>query len=623
MIRHRRALLGAAVLIAALVWRAWPTSLVHRDTGRGGLQPSSALRRAFEAGVDSLSSALDSLAPAVQSADVELARRRFRMARRAYKHQEVLLAYYTPSTMSILNGPVAEDDDAPPRPLGELAAFQRVERVLFDPAAPDAAARDSAHRDVLYMRDAVAHFRALTGYLDVRELAFLDAARTELARVSVLSLAEVDSDESGDAVIESADALDGIRALARVAAHERTSRAPAEAWTQLDVAIARAATRLRAEPNVETLDRLDFLAGFAEPMGRAIARTRGALGPVDVGLRVVWRPDAATMFDAGALDASAYAPDFAVRASPQAIALGERLFNDRRLSGPQTQSCASCHVPSLAFTDGLVRHAALGTRDTRVARNTPTLLNVALHPAFFADDRARTLEDQVGAVLASPTEMASSAETATTRIAGDTSYRRAFAAVIPAGQGALVTSATLRAVLATYVRSLVRLDSRFDRAVRGDATALTGAERHGFTVFMGKARCGTCHFAPLFSGAAPPDLVRSEPEIIGVPVRDVARGAAIDPDSGRAGVDHIAEHLHAFKVPTLRNVARTAPYMHNGVFASLEQVVDFYDRGGGLGIGASVPAQTLSSRPLHLTPAERSDLLAFLRSLTDRDPDRP
>jgi cytochrome c peroxidase len=210
-----------------------------------------------------------------------------------------------------------------------------------------------------------------------------------------------------------------------------------------------------------------------------------------------------------------------------------------------------------------------------------------------------------------------------TRVAGDTSYRRAFAAVIPAGQGPPVTSATLRAVLATYVRSLVRLDSRFDRAVRGDTSALTGAERHGFTVFMGKARCGTCHFAPLFSGAAPPDLVRSEPEIIGVPVRDVARGAAIDPDSGRAGVDHVAEHLHAFKVPTLRNVARTAPYMHNGVFASLEQVVDFYDRGGGLGIGASVPAQTLSSRPLHLTPAERSDLLAFLRSLTDRDPDRP
>jgi cytochrome c peroxidase len=622
MIRHRRALLGAAVLIAALVWRAWPTSLVHRDAGRGGLQPSSALRRAFEAGVDSLIVALDSLAPAVQGADADVARRRFRVARRAYKHQEVLLAYYTPSTMSILNGPVAEDDDAPPRPLGELAAFQRVERALFAPVAPGAATRDSARRDVVQMRDAVLYFRALTGYLDVRELTFLDAARTELARVSVLSLAEVDSDESGDAVIESADALDGIRAFARVAAG-KGSGAPAESWTTLDAAIARAAARLRAEPSVDSLDRIDFLAEFAEPVGRAIARTRAALGPVDVGLRVVWRPDAPTMFDAGALDASAYAPDFAVRATPQAIALGERLFNDRRLSGPQTQSCASCHVPSLAFTDGLVRHAALGTRDTRVARNTPTLLNVALHPAFFADDRARTLEDQVGAVLASPTEMASSAEIATTRVAGDTSYRRAFAAVIPAGQGPPVTSATLRAVLATYVRSLVRLDSRFDRAVRGDTSALTGAERHGFTVFMGKARCGTCHFAPLFSGAAPPDLVRSEPEIIGVPVRDVARGAAIDPDSGRAGVDHVAEHLHAFKVPTLRNVARTAPYMHNGVFASLEQVVDFYDRGGGLGIGASVPAQTLSSRPLHLTPAERSDLLAFLRSLTDRDPDRP
>jgi cytochrome c peroxidase len=176
----------------------------------------------------------------------------------------------------------------------------------------------------------------------------------------------------------------------------------------------------------------------------------------------------------------------------------------------------------------------------------------------------------------------------------------------------------LRAVLAAYIRSLVTLESPFDAAVRGDANALTQAERRGFAVFMGKGRCGTCHFAPLFNGAMPPTFTTAEPEIIGTPVRPDSAGAVLDADKGRGGVDGVGEHAHAFKVPTLRNVALTAPYMHNGAYATLEQVVDFYNRGGGAGIGTDVPAQTLARRALHLTETEQHDLIAFLKALTDR-----
>jgi cytochrome c peroxidase len=180
-----------------------------------------------------------------------------------------------------------------------------------------------------------------------------------------------------------------------------------------------------------------------------------------------------------------------------------------------------------------------------------------------------------------------------------------------------VTPLRLRVALAAYLRSLQALDSRFDRAVRGDTLALATAERRGLTVFVGKGKCGTCHFVPLFSGVIPPTFIEAEPEVIGVPDRPTTSAGALDADVGRYAIDRIEPHRHAFKTPTLRNVALTAPYMHNGVYRTLEQVVDFYDRGGGHGIGAAVDNRTLPTTRLRLTTTERRDLVSFLRALTD------
>jgi cytochrome c peroxidase len=180
-----------------------------------------------------------------------------------------------------------------------------------------------------------------------------------------------------------------------------------------------------------------------------------------------------------------------------------------------------------------------------------------------------------------------------------------------------VTSRALRLAIAAYVRSLTRVSAPFDRAVRGDSTALGAEARDGFNLFMGKARCGTCHFAPLFGGAMPPSFAENEPEVIGVPERSRARRPVVDPDSGRFNVRRIDQHLHAFKTPSLRNVALTAPYMHNGAFPTLESVVDFYDAGGGTGIGATVSHQTLPADSLHLSVREKRAIIAFMRALTD------
>ncbi len=213
--------------------------------------------------------------------------------------------------------------------------------------------------------------------------------------------------------------------------------------------------------------------------------------------------------------------------------------------------------------------------------------------------------------------MGSSQNLAATHLAADSTLRADFAHALARRRDSALNGRNIRIALAAYLRSLDSFDSRFDRAVRGDTLALDARERCGFTVFMGKARCGTCHFAPLFSGVMPPEFTSSEPEIIGAATLPVLRNARLDPDSGRAGVDHLAEHLFAFKVPTLRNVAVTAPYMHNGAYATLEDVMDFYEHGGGAGLGAPLSNPTLPTSRLHLSAKERRAVIAFLRALAD------
>ena len=597
------------------------------DTAAGWrVRDATPARRIFEGQLDALQGALDTLASALDRDRPLATRRAFRRARLAYKRAESLLQSYSPTIARSLNGPLENDDaDAPPRPLGSPAGFQTIRSSL-----DDSAKRASLRALALTMRDEVRHLRGQTRYLDVAPLSVLESARAELARVTTLGLAGFDLDDTRDAVREAAASLDGMRAVAESEAASSADTPASDGvargdWMRIARTMRDASAYLRAHPDFEHLDRLAVIAGYARPAARAIATARAPLLAHASPLRRVWRADAATVFEPGALDPTAYAPDYAPAPSPALIALGARLFNDPRLSGAQDRSCATCHQPQRAFTDGRARPLLIAAAPHTLAphalaRNTPTLLEAAFQPLYFADERAPSLEDQIGTVLASSTEMGSSADLAAAHLARDAGVRAELAHALAGRSDTLVTGRAVRIALAAYLRTLGALDSRFDRAARGDSTALTARERRGFTVFMGKARCGTCHFAPLFSGVMPPDFTGSEPEIIGVPVRAALAHARLDPDSGRAGVDHIPEHRFAFKVPTLRNVALTAPYMHNGAYATLDAVLDFYEHGGGAGVGAHVPGATLARTRLHLSRAERTAIVAFLRALTDAAP---
>jgi cytochrome c peroxidase len=167
------------------------------------------------------------------------------------------------------------------------------------------------------------------------------------------------------------------------------------------------------------------------------------------------------------------------------------------------------------------------------------------------------------------------------------------------------------------METLSPFNSPFDKYIAGDKNALTKQQIRGFNLFMGKAQCGTCHYAPVFNGLIPPLYKRTEFEILGTTKNTDFKNPELDADSGRYTTFPTKYYMGAFKTPTVRNIARTAPYMHNGAFATLEQVLEFYNKGGGVGLGLNVPMQTLSPKPLQLDSSEVNDIISFLHSLTD------
>ena len=178
-----------------------------------------------------------------------------------------------------------------------------------------------------------------------------------------------------------------------------------------------------------------------------------------------------------------------------------------------------------------------------------------------------------------------------------------------------VTDYNIANAISSYVRSLSSFNTKFDRYMRGQ-TSFSRIEKRGFNLFAGKAKCATCHFIPLFNGLVPPQFTETESEVLGVPSIDDRR--KIDDDPGKAGFTKSRIHEHAFKTPTLRNIARTAPYMHNGVFDTLEQVMDFYNKGGGAAVLSVAPVnQILPAEPLNLSKREIKSIIAFLGTLSE------
>ncbi len=286
------------------------------------------------------------------------------------------------------------------------------------------------------------------------------------------------------------------------------------------------------------------------------------------------------------------------------INLGKALFNDTRLSHSEKMSCATCHQVKRAFADTFAIRPG-------ISRNAPTLLYSALQKGFFHDRRAGSLEDQVVGVFKSHSEFNTTEEEILAKVMADSSYLQAFQLAYHRSPSSML----IRSSLARFIKSLAPFSSRFDKALKNQVD-LSKDEISGFNLFMSKAACATCHFPPLFNGTVPPYYRESELENIGTP-EPGTDSTQISSDLGRYQHWHTSERKHFFKTPTLRNISQTAPYMHNGVYKTLEEVIEFYNNGGGIGLGFDNPLQTLPADSLKLSLVEMQQLIDFLHTLDD------
>ena len=278
-------------------------------------------------------------------------------------------------------------------------------------------------------------------------------------------------------------------------------------------------------------------------------------------------------------------------------ALGRQLFNDRILSKDYSISCASCHLPEFGFADTVAFSKGIEGKATR--RNTPSVLNMKNRPYFFWDGRAKSLEQQALMPIAHPDEMGLSVKEAVARLNGNALYRKLFLRIFKA----LPNSNNLGAAFAAFERTLETDSSRFD-AYMDDLVTFTESEERGRKLFISeKTRCFDCHRGP--------DFTDDQFKNIGL-----FDGYALN-DSGRYLISRKKEDIGKFKTPGLRNVALTAPYMHNGIFETLEEVIDYYNNPGAFVLNP-VNMDSTMGVPIGLTKQEKNDLVAFLKTLTDK-----
>jgi cytochrome c peroxidase len=297
--------------------------------------------------------------------------------------------------------------------------------------------------------------------------------------------------------------------------------------------------------------------------------------------------------------------------TPEKIELGKKLFFDRRLSGDGTMSCSTCHDPKQGFSDGLATSLSYPT--TKNWRNSPTLINVAYQKDLFHDGRSHSLEEQALFPMMSAFEMNQNLDFLEEEIRAVPEYRQAFTAVFGDSE---TTRERIAQAIASFQRTLVSAKAPVDKFLEGDDKALSPEAQKGYAIFTGKGGCISCHSGPILSDGKyhalmveePPES-RDDPRLAATR-RFVAKVSAyedfrnLQEDPGRFLVTKSPRDWKAFRTPTLREVASTGPYMHNGRYQQLQEVVEFFNSGGGAGNEAL--------KPLSLSDEEKAQLHVFL-----------
>lgn len=562
------------------------------------------IANALLAQIDSFSSVCNRLKTYADSgsADQTSFQQTFLQCRLAYKKFEWAAEYFEPLAAKAVNGPPVQEVEISGQVI-EPSGLQIIEGLLFP--VYDTVRKRELLKQIDVLQAGCSRYRTRFKNIDILDWQVFDAAKLEVFRIETLGITGFDNPLTEKSMQESAAALDGV--LKALAYYENKTDTP-----KLAASLSQATDYLSAHPDFDSFNRMEFITAHCNPVTTCISDLETKLNIHVIRYNRLLNQDAKTLFDSGAFNVNAYAPDHSSFISDEKIALGKMLFSDPVLSGTGKRSCQSCHQPAKAFADGLEKNTIIDQHQL-LERNTPTLINAALQPALFYDMRVNTLEDQSVNVVQSSKEMHGSMVMSVKRLWQDQKYRQKFLTAFPHEDSTRIDTFEVMNAIGSYIRSLVFLNSRFDKYMRGDKSTLNVDEINGFNLFMGKAKCATCHYMPLFNGTFPPRFERIEAEVIGVPKS--LKENIIDPDLGRYVVLKVESFKHAFKTSTVRNAALTAPYMHNGVFNTLEEVMDFYNKGGGAGLGIKMDNQTLPFDSLSLSRKEQDDIIAFIKSL--------
>ncbi len=449
----------------------------------------------------------------------------------------------------------------------------------------------------------------------------IEGIRTELIRVFTLGLTGFDTPASSNGIQDALSAYEAMYSDMQFylpAIHLKDSALS----KRINNSFIKSINYLKANSDFGSFNRLKFLKECINPLYKEMLHAHRVLN-IELPHEVYLAPrpinyEAENIFDNNLINKNYYAPVPSKFINEKTIELGKVLFYDPILSSGIDRSCASCHSPEKAFTDQLPKSVATG-KNGFLKRNSPTLINSVYAERLFHDMRARTFIDQMEHVLSTKEEFNSDMIQLLEKLKLSKEYISLFYETFQDKQEA-IRPVYIQMALSVFVSSLSGFNSEFDKYVRGEISSIKPDVMNGFNLFMGKAVCGTCHFAPVFNGTVPPDYKDTESEVLGVPENPHVKKPLIDNDEGRGNAllkESVYFNKYAFKTPTVRNVALTYPYMHNGCYKTLEDVMDFYNKGGGKGIGIVLEHQTLPFDELKLTKKEINDIVAFMKALTD------
>lgn len=534
------------------------------------------------------------------------AKETFKELRIAFKQAEPYASYLNPDVGHRANGPALpiykEDNGKTLSPVG----LQKIEESIYDGGVTQ-----EQFLNELNILEGL--LNNLKRNIEKRELTaerFFTATHQQLLRIISLSISGFDTPVSKLGINESAISLTSLYEVYKISIKKVILKNNPKLDTTFQNQIQAAVDYVGEHQDFDTFDRYTFLRDYLNPITRTWVSIRKSSNLWDGVSSMPLNFNAPTFFENDSFKTEFFTTATNRNATPEQITLGKKLFFDENISEAGTMSCATCHIPEQGYTDGLKVNK--NNTGGALLRNTPTLINSALQRNFFWDGRSATLLDQISSVFINEDEFNTSVHIFSENIMQDTTYIKLFD---KAYGGIKNQNKDVIRAISSYITTLNGFDSKFDRNIRAEENTFTAQEKNGLNLFMGKALCATCHFMPLTNGTVPPFFKETEKEVIGVP--ETNNNKKLDDDLGFYWKFEEELHRGMFKTPTVRNAALTGPYMHNGVYETLEEVIDFYNKGGGGGLGFDLEYQTLPFENLELTDEEQKALVAFLKTLTD------